>query len=154
MKSLEKPQGYGLIESRIRKCTRLEYGIHKQYLVVKEGLKINMVTLMLVKSWKREGLKTRLWLVVATKLQALYLSSGCVPWVIYHPFKKNVIIGFICQFQLGHAHSILQFYLKKHLGELVQFKTKVWFRRLHQPVRTNMWLGFKHKEFRGHEIAC
>jgi hypothetical protein len=38
------------------------------------------------------------------------------------------------------------FYLKKHLGEPAQFKTRFQFERAHQPVRTNPRLSFKHKK--------
>jgi hypothetical protein len=38
------------------------------------------------------------------------------------------------------------FYLKKRLDELAQFKTRPQFGRAHQLVRTNLWLSFVHKE--------
>jgi hypothetical protein len=38
------------------------------------------------------------------------------------------------------------FCLKKRPDELAQFKTRLQFGRAHQPVRTNPWLSFVHKE--------
>jgi hypothetical protein len=42
--------------------------------------------------------------------------------------------------------SSYNFCLKKRLGELAQFKTMLQFGWAHQPVRTNPWLSFAHKE--------
>jgi hypothetical protein len=38
------------------------------------------------------------------------------------------------------------FCLNKCLDEPAQFKTRLQFRRAHQPVRTNLWLSFTHKK--------
>jgi hypothetical protein len=42
--------------------------------------------------------------------------------------------------------SYYNFCLKKRLDETAQFKTRLQFGRAHQPVRTNLWLGFQHKD--------
>jgi hypothetical protein len=45
----------------------------------------------------------------------------------------------------------LQFWFKKRLGELAHFKTRLQFRRAHQPVKNDLHISFQPKEY---DMGC
>jgi hypothetical protein len=106
---------------------------------------------MFIKSERSSSLRARIWLVVAIRLQTQHSSFRLrtlsnTPSVSMNDAHES----FANSNEKMHLPSC-NFYLKKCLDELVQFKTRLQFRRTHQLVRTNLRLSFTHKEFgRGH----
>jgi hypothetical protein len=134
LKSLAKPQGQGSTITKTQGVHLIRVRDTPVILSHKNGLATNMVILVSIEIWHCGRLKmVRLRLVVATRLHIQLSSSRLrissnTPSCSEEGHKWNPFAN-----PIRHTLSILQFGHEKHLGNLAQFKTRLQFRRAHQP---------------------
>jgi hypothetical protein len=102
---------------------------------------------MLIKAWRSAKLRDRMRLVVAKRLQVQHHSfrlrtSSNTPFV-----PMSDAHGSFANFDEEIRFPSCNFYLKKHLDELAQFKTRLQFGRAHQPIKTNPRFSFNAMKY-------
>jgi hypothetical protein len=112
---------------------------------------------MSVEYWTNNMLKVRMWLVIATRFQARYLSfrlrtSSNTPSV-----ETSVVIEFSSQLQWKGCFPSCNSRLEKHLGEPSQLKSRLQFGQLINLSKMNRELNFQptsRYELRGARRSC